>query len=170
MMKKVLVVVGIAVLIGVAFWGGAVYGSRSGGDPAAAGAMARDGMPPDGSGMGGPMADLTEEQIAEMEGMTQEERMAYLQEELGVEAPQGAAGMGGPGGARGGTLEGEVLDMSSDSLTVSIENGSQTVYLDEDTVIALVEGAPELTAGSNVIIIAEPAADGVSLAGVVVVK
>jgi len=78
--------------------------------------------------------------------------------------------MGGPGGARGGTLEGEVLDMSSDSLTVSIENGSQTVYLDEDTVIALVEGAPELTAGSNVIIIAEPAADGVSLAGVVVVK
>jgi hypothetical protein len=76
--------------------------------------------------------------------------------------------MGGP--MRGGTLEGEVVEVAEGTLTIKIESGSQTFYTDEDTVLAYVEGAGELTTGATVMVIATPSADGVTSASLVVVK
>lgn len=131
------------ILVAGAFWGGSVFGS-SGSTP---------GIPADGAarGMRGPLADLTEEEQAELEGMTAEERQAWMEENIGT-APDGA--MGGP--ARGGTLEGEVIEVTTDSVTISLESGSQTVHLDDATVTAYAKGAGELTAGADVLVIAIP--------------
>jgi len=117
-------------------------------------------------GQGGPMANLTEAEQAELENMTEEERQAFFQEKMGSAAPGG--GPGGP--TRGGQLEGEVVDFAPDSLTIKLESGSQNVYYDGDTVIAYQEGAGKLASGSKVIVIAEPAADGVTNASAIIVK
>ncbi len=167
-MRNALIALGVVVLIAAAFWGGTFY-ANAGANDAVAGEFTPGEMPAGGQMPGGPNADLTEEQIAEMEGMTQEERMTYMQEELGVELPAGGAA-GAPGGMRGGQLKGTVIDATGETLTVEIENGSQTVYLDEDTVVAYAEGAAQLSTGSEIIVLAEPAADGVTLASVVVVQ
>ena len=95
------------------------------------------------------MADLTEEEQAALEEMTEEERQAWLEENMGDRAA-----LGGP--TRGGNLEGEVIEVAEDSITISLESGSQTIYVDENTVIAYVEGAGDLAAGSTVMVIAEP--------------
>jgi predicted methyltransferase len=79
----------------------------------------------------------------------------------------GDLGQGGP--ARGGNLEGEVSEVAEDTITISVDSGSQTVYIDEDTVVAYVEGAGELVAGSSVRIQADPTTDGVTTATLVVV-
>lgn len=72
---------------------------------------------------------------------------------------------------RGGTLEGEIIEVAADTITLSLENGgSQTVYTDKDTLIAYTEGAGALAAGAEVVVIAEPTADGVTDASLVVVK
>jgi hypothetical protein len=148
------------VLVGGAFWGGTVY--QKGRGPA--------GLAVAGTGQGlrgGPMADLTEEEQAELAGMTDEERQAFMQERFGA---QGAAGgMGGP--ARGGNLEGEVIEITDDTITMSVgDSGSQTLYTDDDTIIAYVEGAATLGAGSQVMVIAQPTTDGVTTASLVVVE
>ncbi|MDO8846833.1 MAG: hypothetical protein Q7W51_00385 [Coriobacteriia bacterium] len=140
--KAIILAVAVLVLVGGAFWGGTLFqGSQTQtGFPAGGGAQ---GM------RGGAMPGLTEEEQAEIEDMTDEERQAWLQENMG----DGAA-LGGP--TRGGNLEGEVIEVAEDSITISLESGSQTVYTDENTVIAYVEGAGDLAAGSTVIVIAEP--------------
>lgn len=167
-MRNALIALGVVVLIAAAFWGGTMYANAGTSDGTATAGTFTPGDAPAGGMAGGPMADLTDEQIAEMEGMTQEERAAYL-EEQGIDMPTGAAA-GAPGGTRGGQLEGEVLDATAEMLTIELESGSQTVYLDEDTTVAYAEGATDLAAGSQVVVIAEPATDGVTMATVVVVK
>ena len=158
--RAIIVVMAALVLVGGAFWGGTVYQNAQG--PA--------GLAVAGTGQGlrgGPMADLTEEEQAELEGMTNEERQAFIQERVGVAGAPG--GMGGP--ARGGNLEGEVIEIAGDTITMSVgDSGSQTLYMDDDTVIAYVEGATTLGAGSQVIVIAQPTADGVTTASLVVVQ
>lgn len=149
----------VLVLVGSAFWGGTVFGGTANTTDFVAGG--------DAQGMrGGPFADLTEEESAELESMTDEERQAWMQENMGAR-PAGA--QGGP--ARGGTLEGEVIEATDKSLTISLESGSQTVYLDDATVVAYVEGAGELSAGADVLVIATPVGgltgEGTTAGGVV---
>ncbi len=152
--KAIVLAIAVIVLVGGAFWGGTLY--RSSQAPAGfAGEGEAQGM------RGGFMANLTEEEQAELESMTAEERQAWLQENMGD------VGQGGP--MRGGNLEGEVIEVADDTITISLDSGSQTLYLDEDTVVAYAEGAGDLTAGSLVMVQAEPAADGVTTATLVVV-
>lgn len=145
-------------LTGGAFWGGTVYQNATVPDGAA-------GMPPADATMGGrgPFAEMSTEQQAELEAMTAEERQSWFEENMGDRA-----GVGGP--ARGGTLEGEVLEVADDAITLSLETGSQTIYTDEDTVVAYTEEAGELSAGAAVLVVSEPTADGVTTASLVVVK
>jgi hypothetical protein len=119
--------------------------------------------------MGGPMAEISDEDRAAIESMTEEERQAYFEENFGGQMPGAAGDSGGP--PRGGTLEGEVLEVASGTITLGLENGgSQTVYTDGDTVVANADGAAELAVGSEVIVIAQPQTDGVAHASVVVVR
>jgi hypothetical protein len=159
--KAILLVLAVVVITGGAFWGGSAYQKAQGGT----------GLPASGDGQGlrgGPMANLTEEQQAEIENMTAEERQQWFQENMPAGGPQGS-GQAGP--MRGGTLEGEVLEIADDTLTVRLDSGSQTFYTDADTVIAYVKGAGDLTTGSTVMIMATPSgADGVTTASLVVVK
>jgi hypothetical protein len=113
----------------------------------------------------GPMGQLTEEEQAELEGMTEAERQQWLEDKFGAAPGAGPAGM-----ARGGDIEGEVVEVAADSLTVKLESGSQTFYTDEKTVVAYTKGAGELAAGSTVMLFAGPSSDGVATATLVVVK
>lgn len=158
--RAIILVVAVLALAGVAFWGGTAYQSAK----APAGFAAAG----DAQGLrGGPMAELTEEEQAELESMTDAERQAFIQERF--RAAGAAGGMGGP--ARGGNLEGEVIEVTDDTITMSVgDSGSQTLYTDDDTVIAYVEGAADLGAGSRVMVIAQPTTDGVTTASLVVVR
>ncbi|MDO8880522.1 MAG: DUF5666 domain-containing protein [Coriobacteriia bacterium] len=160
--KIVVLMLGMLVVAGVAFWGGTAYQrAQSPTGLARGGLLAADGAVPGG----GPMASMTDEQRAEFEDMTDEERLEFMQENFGDDA----ARAGGP--MRGGTLEGEVIEVADDTLTLSLEGGgSQTVYTDEDTIVAYAEGAGDLAPGAQVTVIAEPAADGVTTASLVVVE
>lgn len=155
--KAIVLIVAVLVIAGGAFFGGVAYQNAKG--PAAFGAG-------DGQGMrtGGPMANLTEEQQAEIENMTAEERQQWFQENM----PAGGQGQGGP--MRGGTLDGTVLEIADDTITVKLESGSQTFYTDDDTVTAYVKDAAELAVGSEVTVISQPATDGVTTALLIVVK
>ena len=161
--KAIVLAVAMLALIGAAFWGGTWFQSSK--TPTGPGGMMVGGS--DASGMtlrgSGPMGDLTEEQQQELMGMTDEERQEWMDEYRG-----GAPGAGSP--ARGGNVTGEVVELADDSITVKLDSGSQTFYTDEDTVIAYVEGAGTLQTGAEVLVIAEPSADGVTDATLVVVK
>ncbi|MBN2247993.1 MAG: hypothetical protein JW733_04775 [Coriobacteriia bacterium] len=146
-------------LAGAAFWGGTVYQRSAASPGGAAGMVGADGTP---AGRG-PFADLSADEQAELEDMTDEERQAWLAQNMGDRA-----GMGGP--ARGGTLEGEVLEVADDTITLSLETGSQTIYTDENTVVAYTEDAVGLTTGATIMVVSEPTADGVTTASLVVVK
>ncbi|MHB9002634.1 MAG: DUF5666 domain-containing protein [Coriobacteriia bacterium] len=160
MMKKALVVVGILVLLAGAFWGGTLYSNSS--SPAGRGGFAADGTTPAG---GGPMGNLTDDERAELESMTAQERQKFLQEKMGDAAPSG----GMRGGA--GSLQGEVIEIAGDTVTIETENGgSQTVYTDDETVIGYAQGVTALAAGSTVMVMAEPEADGVMTASGILVK
>jgi hypothetical protein len=161
--KAILLTLTVLVVGGAAFWGGVTY--RSAQTPAGANrgglGVAADAV----QGAGGPMANLSDEERAKLENMSEEERLEYLQENFG----SAAGSAGGP--MRGGTLEGEIIEVAADTITLSLENGgSQTVYTDKDTLIAYTEGAGALAAGADVVVIAEPTADGVTDASLVVVK
>ncbi len=161
--KAIVLAVAMSVLIGAAFWGGMWYQSSK--SPAG---FARGGMPAgDGAipGSGGPTANMTDEERAEFEDMTDAERLEFMQQNFGDDA----ARAGGP--MRGGTLEGKVIEVADDTITLSLEGGgSQTVYTDVDTLVAYAEDAGELAAGAQVTVVAEPTADGVTTASLVVVK
>lgn len=159
-MKTIGIVIAVIVLTGAAFWGGGIYANAGAG--AAGTGPGVDGQ---GRGGGGPMADLTDDERTQIESMSAEERQAFLAERFDGQVPTG-----GPGGMRGGTIDGEVLEVAQDTVTLKLTSGSQTVYFDGDTTIAYEEGAAKLAAGSHILVIAEPAADGVTNASVIVVK
>lgn len=167
-MKNTIVIIGVIVLIGAAFWGGTVYAGSS--DTAGAPSLAADGTraaggPGSGFG-GGPMANLSEEERTALQSMTEEERQAFL-EEQGVDVNAAPGGMRD----RGGLLEGEVVDIAEDSLTLALaDGGSQTIYTASDTLISYVEGAAELGSGSTVLIFSESEADGIQTARAIVVR
>lgn len=168
-MKYAIAAVVALALIGAAFYGGTVYGKAGASTgPGGLVSMADGSSPP--NGMGGPMANLTEEEQAQLESMTDEERREFLQQKMedsGVEMPAGG-GMRGPGG---GVIEGTVLEVADDSVTIELANGgSQTVYTDDDTIVAKTEGAGELTKDADVLVVATPEADGVTIATAIVVK
>lgn len=168
--RTVLIVLGVLVLLGGAFLGGmAIQNAKNDGTANA------DAVGPGFNGQGGPMGAMTEEQRQELESMTEEERQQFFQEQMGSQGasgtvPPGSIGMpGGRGG--GGLVEGEVLDVSDDAITLKIDSGnSQTVYIDDDTLVAKAEGAGDLAAGASVLVAATPEADGVSTASLIVVK
>lgn len=124
---------------------------------------------------GGPFGDMTDEERAEFEAMTDEERQAYM-EENGMAgrgdgtAPTGTVGQGGPGAGASG-VEGTVSSLESDKFTVTISSGGSSVfYLDEDTIVAAPESAtPTIAEGVSVIVYGTPEADGVTAADTVVV-
>jgi hypothetical protein len=152
----VLAVVMLAIGAG-AFLGGVAYQKAK--SPAGQGAAFAPG-----GGPGGGFANLTDEERAQLESMTDEERRQWFEQRMG----SAASASGAP--RRGGLLQGEVIEVDGDALTVKVENGSETVYTDDSTVIAYVEGAGKLAAGSNVMIMATPPADdGVATASLVVV-
>lgn len=143
--KAALLGASVFVLVAGAFWGGTVFG----------GSADRTGVI--GSGdvqdvRGGPFAELTVEERSALENMTDEERQAWMQKNVGTRS-DGAQ----DGPARGGTLEGEVIEATDESITISLASGSQTVYLDDMSVVAYVEDSGELVAGADVIVIAAPA-------------
>jgi hypothetical protein len=144
------------VLAGAAFWGGTLFQSAK--TPSwLAGTM------PGADAQGGPMGGMTDDERAELASMTDEERQQWFAENMG-DRPAGA---GGP--ARGGSLEGEVVEVASDTITLSVGTGSQTIYTDDDTVVAFEEGAGALAPGAQVMVVAEPTAEGVTTASLVVV-
>lgn len=155
--RNIIIGVVVVLLVGAAFFGG-TYFAKSSATGAAPGGV---------RGTGGPMGQLTEEQQAEIEGMTEEERMAYFQENM----PSGdASGTAGPRGAGGGLVEGDVIEVATDTLTLKVGTNSQTVYIDEDTVIAYEDGAAKIAAGSKVLVFSQSAADNVNTAQAIVVK
>lgn len=158
-MKQIILAVAIIALIGVAFWGGSVYG-KSGSNTDKAGA--RGGFAAGGpGGAGGPMANLSDADRAKIEKMSDSERQEYFQKQMG----------GRPGGpTRGGTLEGKVLDVAADNFTIKVGTGSQTIYTDKDTVIGYVEGKTAISKDDTVTVVAEPETDGVTTARLVVVQ
>ena len=164
-MKKIVLIVAIVVLVAGAFWGGTLYSSSTSPNTATgpgAGIGAR--------GANGPMADLTEEERASMANMTEEERTAFL-EEKGVDTSTlpGGGMTGGP--ARGGLLEGEVVELASDTITIALtQGGSQTIYYDDRTVMAYAEGATDIATGSHVLLFSEPETDGVTTAQAIIVQ
>jgi hypothetical protein len=158
MLKKVMVIVIGLALLGVAFFGGTLVASSS----------APAGMPEGAGGRaGGPIVQLSEEEQAQLESMTDEERQAFMQEQRGGQAP---GGTGGPAGRGGGLVEGEVVDVAADSVTIKLADGSsQTVYTDTDTVVGYEDGAAEMAAGSAILVFSESSADNVVTAQAILV-
>lgn len=125
---------------------------------------------PGGGFAGGPMVNLTDEERAKVQNMSEEERRAFIQEKMGGRAPAGA----GPG-RRGGALQvtGEVLAIDGETMTVkTAAGGSQVVYLDDETAVGYAKGTgqTDLAAGDSVIVLAEAEGDNVLSATAVVVK
>lgn len=167
-MKNAIVIIGVIVLIGAAFWGGTVYAGS--GDaaalPVAADGTRNAGGPGSGFG-GGPMANLSEEERLAFQNMTDEERQAFM-EEQGVDLGAAPGGMRGSGG---GLLEGEIIDIDTETLTLSLASGgSQTIYTDDSTIISYAQGAADIAAGSEVLIFAIAEADSIQTAQAIVVK
>jgi len=172
-LTKILVSLALVAALGAAFFVGVRYGKSTAsptlGEPGGAVVTSQGAIAgPGGSTvMGGPI-ELTEEEQAALQDMTEQERQAFFQEKFGDSMPGGPA----RGGImmRGGALEGEVVEVSSDTITLALEEGgSQTVYTDADTIIAYVKGAGDLAAGSRVMVEAVPETDGVTTATLIVV-
>lgn len=151
MVKKIIIaVIGIA-LLGAAFFGGTYFAKSSG---------------PSGR-TGGPMGQLSAAEQAKIQNMTESERQAYFRQKMGSNA---ASGTVGPGGPRGGLTEGEVVDVASDTVTVKVGTSSQTIYIDDSTVIGYQEGAAKMAAGSSVLVFSQSSADNVVTAQAILVK
>jgi hypothetical protein len=164
-MNKPLLIGGAIVLVIAGFVAGALLGPQL---MRATGLGGQLMMGAPGGAAGGPMADLTEEERAELQDMTDEERRTFFAEKTGGLAPTDRAG--GPGGV---TLEGEVVEATGDTITVkTAEGGSQAVYVDDDTTVAYVKGAEGtgITAGASVLIVAQPEGENVLAAQAVVVR
>lgn len=127
----------------------------------------------------GAFAQLTTEERTALQSMSAEERTAFFKEK-GIDLPTGGpmgggvAGdaLGGPGGRPGGTVEGEVLSMDAETVTVKLAGGgSQKVYVDADTVKATADGSTaKLAVGAQIIVLTTPEADNVMAATAIIVK
>ena len=160
-MKKVLIILAVVALLGGAFYGGTLYAGAS---KAAPGDVAGGGS----GAMGGPFADMTDEERTAFQEMSTEEQQAYLEEQGIDTSAMPSDRTGGP--SRGGLLEGEVVEVASDTITIALaDGGSQTVYTDADTIIAYAEGVTELASGSQVMLFSESETDGVTTASAVLV-
>lgn len=155
-------VVLVLAIAGGAFWGGTLVSVNS----------ARQGVagsfPGKGPGSAGPLAQLSEEERAKVQAMTPEEAREFMQERMGGEVP------GGPGVRAGAppVLTGELIAVDEETLTMKLTGGgSATAYLKDDTVTAFAAGVDEdvLSPGDPVTVLAEPAADNVMNATLVVV-
>lgn len=170
MNKTIGIVIGAVLIAGAAFAGGYFLSGTLGGNAAGPGAR------------GGAFAQLSEDERAQMQNMTDEERQAFF-EEKGIDMPAGgpggqgagagAGGAGGPGGA-GGTklLEGVVASADAEKISVTLTaGGSANAYLDDSTVVASVSGgAASIEKGANVTVVTQTEAAGVDAAKVVVLK
>jgi hypothetical protein len=169
-MNKGVLTGGAVALVVVAFLAGAFLGPKI---PFVANLTGTSSAQAGRAGLaGGPMAQLSDAERAEIQNMTEEERQSYFQEQMGANAPTGTRGTGAPGGG-GMSIEGEVLDAAADSMTVQTTNGgSQRFYLNDSTVIAFAQGAEAaaIAKGDSVIVTAQPAADNVQTATAVIVR
>ena len=171
-MNRNVVIGGAIVLVVIALIAGALVGPKIPFVAGLSGASVGQFVGGPG-GANGPMAQLTEEERAQLQGMSDEERQAFFREKMGDQAP-GAGASGRPGGGRGAILvEGEVMSVAADSVTLKTsDGGSQTIYLDDTTAIGYAKGAEQsdLAEGDDVILMASPEADNVITATAVVVK
>lgn len=166
MNKTIGLVIGAVLIAGAAFAGGYFLSGTLGGGAGA----------PGGRG-GGAFAQLSEDERAQMQNMTDEERQAFF-EEKGIEMPSGGPGQGGQGGPAGDTsggtklLEGVIASADAEKLTVTLAaGGSGSAYIDETTVIASVGGASAtVEKGANVMVVTVPEAAGVDAAKAVILK
>lgn len=119
------------------------------------------------------MANLTDAERQRLQSMSDEERQQFLQERFGGQLPQGGPGGAAGRGSRTLLVEGEVMDVAADSLTVKTTNqGSQVVYYDAETITAYAKGVSEtqLAKGMAVAIVAAPEAEQINSASLIVVK
>lgn len=173
-MKKVVIVVAVIAAMGVGFLGGMyVKGATSEDVVPLAGGMPGDSGGPGGIQGGVPFGDMTEQERTEFEAMSPEERQAFMQERFGDEMP-GRGGQGGPGGpgGRGGLIDGEIVEVADDSLTIALaDGGSNVVGIDGETLVASVQGGdPALVAGASVLVFSEMEAQGVVSARAIIVR
>jgi hypothetical protein len=71
------------------------------------------------------------------------------------------------------SLEGEIIEVAADSLTVKTANGgSQTIYFDDTTTVGYAKDVEQgdLAVGNAVIVVVQPEADNVLSATAVLVK
>lgn len=156
MKKNIIVGVVVVLLIGAAFFGGTYF------------AKSTTTAGPNGTrGAGGPMANMTAEERAKVDAMTDTERQAYFQEQMGSQA---ASGTVGPRGGGGGLVTGDVIEVATDTITVKVGTNSQTIYIDDTTVIGYEEGASTMATGSSILVFSEPSADNVVTAQAILVK
>lgn len=161
MKRNIVIGLVVVLLVGGAFFGGTVF-ARSG---APFGNLA--GGPGGVGRAGGPGGSMSEADRAKVAAMSDTERRAFFEKQMGSE---GASGTVGPRGGGGGLLEGDVIEVASDTITVKAGTNSQTVYTDASTVIAYEEGAATIAAGSKILVFSERAADNVNTAQAIVVK
>jgi hypothetical protein len=163
MNKKALIgiIVGGVLLAGACFAGGYLLRERSA-----------------GGGSRGALAELSRAERAQLREMSSEERQAFL-EQRGITPANGAGGPGGgqannrgAAGRREQVLEGTVASVDSEELSLTLSTGgSAKVYLDDATIVATAAGANgKLAEGSEVLIVASQAAEGVTDARAVIVK
>lgn len=156
MKRNIIVGVVVVLLIGAAFFGGTYFAKST--TTAGPGGV---------RGAGGPMGNMTAEEKAKVDAMTDAERQAYFQEQMGSQA---ASGTVGPRGGGGGLVTGDVIEVATDTITVKVGTNSQTIYIDDSTVIGYEEGASTIAAGSSILVFSEPSADNVVTAQAILVK
>lgn len=165
-MKRTWMIVAVVTAVALgAFVAGALIAPRV---PLLAGMPGAPGLGAEGRGpAGGPFAQLSAPERAKVEGMTEDERRAYLQDKMGDRA------LGGPGGRGGMTVEGTVLEAGAESLVIKTDDGgSRTVYLDGETVVGYAAGAEQTApaVGDSVIAATQPEGDNVLSATMLVVR
>jgi hypothetical protein len=118
--------------------------------------------------------------------MSDSERQAFFKEK-GINMPAGGpgggfGGNGAPGSGNGsvgggmmrggGLLEGKVTSVDAEKVKLTLASGgSATVYTDASTVIAAEQGAsPTVAVGTSVMVSAQPEANGVTAAKLIVVR
>lgn len=167
-MNKGLIIGGAVVLVVVAFIAGAFLGAKIPFVANISGTATARQLP---GGAGGPMANLSDDDRAKLQNMTDAERQQFFQEKMGSDAP---AGQPGAGRGRGGmSLDGELIDVGADSFTLKTsDGGSQTIYYNSDTTIAYAKGVDQtdLAQGDAVVVVAQPTADNVVTATAILVK
>jgi len=156
-MRNLGIAVAAGVLVVAAFFGGTMYA---------------DSTSSEETSVHGEFGGMGAEDRAYTQEMTPEEGMTYMQEQFGGEMPEGMP-PGRFGGTRGGVLEGSIISIDDESVTIELEGGgSQIAYVADDTVIAFAEGSgdADLTEGASILVVGEPTGDGILTARVVVVK